>query len=98
MNPPNTSVQLYVQDFKKEKVTWSVLANALGGLANATYNYNHLYTPLLFQINDGKSGELGIGYAGVVDPTTGDCQYSVVPGQNYSCSAVADGTVVGGLA
>lgn len=82
----------------KEKVTWGILASALGGLANATYNYDHQNTPLLFQINDGKWGELGIGYAGVVDPTTGECQYSVVAGQNYPCSAVANHTVVGGLA
>ena len=60
--------------------------------------YNQQQTPILFQINDGKWGEVGIGYVGLLtDGTPGSCQYSLVAGQDYPCSQIANGTVVGGL-
>ncbi len=92
------NVELYVQNHEKERVTYGVLVSAFTGLYQVVTDYNHKNTPIVIQINDGKWGELGIGYVGLlVGGNVTDCQYSVVPGEDFPCEQVVNGTVVGGL-
>lgn len=96
---PNTNVELYVQNHAKKKVTYGILGSVFSGLAEAAIDYKHKSAPILFQINDGKWGELGIGYVGIlVNGQPGSCQYSVIAGQDFPCEQVVNGTAVGGLA
>ena len=45
-------------------LTCGILKSAFRGLADVSANYNPQNFPVLFQINDGDWGEVGIGYAG----------------------------------
>ena len=86
MRPPNTNIEIGVQS-AVGTMTYGVLESALTGLKYATSNYNPTNAPMLFQINDGRWGELGIGYAGYVDVNS-NCVYEITPKVSSSCSDV----------
>lgn len=76
-------------------MTYGILGSALTGLAEVASNYIHRETTLVFQINDGKWGETGIGYLGfnLVGGMDG-CVYDIVNGKGFPCSDVQEGWVI----
>ena len=92
MRPPNTNIEIGVQN-AVGTMTYGVLQSALIGLKNAASNYNPTNAPMLFQINDGQWGELGIGYAGYVDEI-GQCLYEITPKVSHACNAVTNKWVI----
>lgn len=93
--PPNTNIEIGVTDAKGTKgtMTYGVLQSALSGLAQAAINYNPTNAPMLFQINDGKWGELGIGYAGYIDAND-QCIYEITPNKWRGCTSVTNRWVI----
>ncbi|KAF6219247.1 hypothetical protein HO133_005072 [Letharia lupina] len=96
MTPPATNFQVYAQS-SKGVLTWSVLVAALKGLGqyvNNTYDFGDV--PIVFQINDGQWGEVGIGYVGFIDPDDPQekCIYELVWGKEGYCEDVTAGKVI----
>ena len=94
--PPATNFQVYAQS-SKGVLTWGVLAAAMTGLGqyvNDTYDFGDY--PIVFQINDGQWGEVGIGYVGFIDPDDPDekCIYEDVQGKAMYCEDVTAGKVI----
>ena len=59
--PPYNNIEVYVQD-SKGTMTYGVLEAALTGLtAWMLRGYNNREQPIVFQINDGDNGEVGVG-------------------------------------
>ena len=52
--------------------------------------------PIVFQINDGQWGEVGIGYVGYIDPNDPQekCIYEDVQGKEEYCEDVTAGKVI----
>ncbi|KAL6722013.1 hypothetical protein ACLMJK_001118 [Lecanora helva] len=88
----DTNVVLEVKD-SKGKITYGILHSFLTGMADATLNYNPDNQPMVFQINDGQWGEVGIGYAGYLD-NNGQCLYEITPQESSPCSDVLNGKVI----
>lgn len=65
LRPTDTNVYITVQD-SVGKMTWGILGSALSGLANMVQNYDKANAPLVFQINDGEWGEVGLGMVGLL--------------------------------
>lgn len=65
LRPPNTTVYVNVQD-SVGKMTWGIMGAALSGLANMVQNFDKMNAPLVFQINDGQHGEVGVGLVGLL--------------------------------
>lgn len=96
MTPPATNFQVYAQS-SKGVLTWGVLVAALTGLGqyvNNTFDYGD--DPIVFQINDGGGGEVGIGYVGFIDPNDPEerCIYQLVWGMDGKCEDVTAGKVI----
>ncbi|CAD6583666.1 MAG: hypothetical protein ASARMPRED_001467 [Alectoria sarmentosa] len=96
MTAPATNFQIYAQS-SKGVLTWGVLVAALTGLGqyvNGTYDYGD--DPIVFQINDGQWGEVGIGYVGYIDPNDPEekCVYEDVQGEESYCEDVTAGKVI----
>ena len=81
-------------------MTWGILESALMGLADMSLNYNKGNFPLVFQINDGVHGEVGIGVAGMDEGVSDDqyvnlpCWYEIDGGTKRSCDDVINGKVI----
>lgn len=61
ITPQYNSIEIYVQN-SKGIMTYGVLETALSGLtAWMLRGYNTRQWPIVFQINDGETGEMGIG-------------------------------------
>lgn len=88
-NPPNTNIQIRVQN-AKGRLTYGTLGAALTGLATASANYNPQNNPMLFQINDGQWGEVGIGVAGYYN-AVGQCIAVENATANYGCDEALQG-------
>lgn len=93
MNPSSTNVELWVQS-SVGTMTYGILGAALTGLEEAAVNYNKGNYPMIFQINDGQWGEVGIGYAGLLD-AYGGCYYQIAPDNTKGCNDIANGWVQG---
>lgn len=96
MTPPATNFQVYAQS-SKGVLTWGILVAALTGLGqyvNGGYDFGN--SPIVFQINDGQWGEVGIGYVGFIDPDDSEekCVYWEVQGEKRYCEDVTAGKVV----
>ena len=76
-------------------LTYGILKSALVGLTDVSANYNQDNNPVLFQINDGSWGEVGIGYAGYKNDV-GQCIYMENSTANYACRDAMNGHA-GGL-
>ena len=61
---------------------------------NGTYDYGD--DPIVFQINDGQWGEVGIGYVGYIDPNDPEekCIYEDVHGEESYCEDITAGKVI----
>jgi len=94
VSPPGTNIEIFVQN-SVGGMTYGILDSALSGLAEMASAFAHHQTTIVFQINDGKWGEVGIGYVGfdLVGSQDG-CVYDVVAGRAYPCSDVRDGWVI----
>lgn len=64
-NLPNTNVRISVRD-NVRKTTYGILESALTGLLQAVQNYDKGNYPMVFEIDDGAWGEVGIGYVGLI--------------------------------
>lgn len=96
MSPPSTNFQVYAQS-SKGILTWGVLVAALKGLGHyVSYFYDLGNYPLVFQINDGQWGEVGIGYVGFIDPDDPEeqCVIENVQGEVWYCEDVTAGKVI----
>lgn len=76
------------------KMTYGILEAALTGLLVAVQNYNKGNYPMVFQINDGAWGEVGIGYVGLIPDDrvqtwrTDKCVYEISADGLKPCSDV----------
>lgn len=96
MTAPATNFQVYAQSFKGV-LTWSVLVAAMTGLGQYVNNLHDFHDyPIVFQINDGQWGEVGIGYVGFIDPDDPDekCVYESVGRKVGYCEDVTAGKVI----
>lgn len=96
MTPPTTNFQVYAQA-SKGVLTWSVLVAALTGLGQYVSDYyDYGNNPMVFQINDGQWGEVGIGYVGFINPDDPEekCVYEIVQGKAAYCEDVTAGKVI----
>lgn len=94
--PPATNIQVYAQS-SKGILTWGILVAALTGLGQYVDNeYDFGDDPIVFQINEGQRGEVGIGYVGFIDPNDPEekCIYEDVQGQEQYCEDVTAGRVI----
>lgn len=93
-SPPTTNIELYVQN-AKGTMTYGVLLSALTGLSQVADLYIREKKTMVFQINDGKWGELGIGYVGFVfTGSNGHCAYDIVKDKVLHCEDVRRGLVI----
>ena len=96
MTPPLTNFQVYAQS-NGGRLTRGVLVAALLGLRQYADDYDYLNKqPIVFQINDGESGEVGIGFVGIIDPNDAKrrCIYEMVQGKAKYCQDVTLGKVI----
>lgn len=67
-------------------LTYGVLGASLTGLLQyVDAGFDKSGDPIVFQINDGNWGEVGIGYVGYVDPDTDECMYELKNGVASPC-------------
>ena len=93
IEPATTNIQIWVQN-SNGTMTYGVLKSALYGLQQAALGYIHSKT-LVFQINDGQWGEMGIGYVGFFESgTSSNCVYDIAGGKGFPCSDVRQGWVI----
>lgn len=94
VSPPTTGIEIYVQN-SKGTMTYGVLLSALTGLSQVAETYVREKKTMVFQINDGKWGELGIGYVGFVYPgAKSNCAYDIVDNIVSYCEDVRKGLVI----
>ncbi|CAF9925789.1 MAG: hypothetical protein HETSPECPRED_005933 [Heterodermia speciosa] len=92
--PAGTNIKISVINAKGQ-LTYGILGSALTGLSQfIDVGYNHDRNPIVFQVNDGAWGEVGIGYVGMVDPTDASCTYSQGGGKRWDCADVIAGKVI----
>ena len=89
----NTEVQM---QSSKGVLTRGIIVSALMGLLEYAENYDDENMPMVFQINDGQWGEVGIGYVGYIDPDDPKktCVYQNIQGDVGYCEDVAGGKVI----
>lgn len=75
-------------------MTYGILESALQGLSVAARVYNGGGLPMVFRVNDGGWGEVGVGYAGLLDGG-GRCYYQMAAGGTKGCQEVVNGGVKG---
>ena len=74
---------------RKGILTYSVLKASLTGLLQyVDAGFDKSRDPILFQINDGSRGQVGIGFVGYVDPITDECLYGRRDGISSPCSDI----------
>lgn len=96
MTPLATNFQVYAQS-SKGILTWGILVAALTGLGQYVNDrYDIGDDPIVFQVNDGQWGEVGIGYVGFIDPNDPEekCVYEDVQGEVGYCEDVTAGKVI----
>ncbi|KAL6721977.1 hypothetical protein ACLMJK_001082 [Lecanora helva] len=88
VDPAGTNVQIHMENSGGGKLTWGIVNSALAGLwqflsvyGTASQNQN----PLVFQVNDGAWGEVGIGYAAFLRPSDGKCLLQIWQGDEMEC-------------
>ena len=88
VDPAGTNVQVHMENSHKNELTWGIVNSALIGLwqflsvyATGQKNQN----PIVFQVNDGKWGEVGIGYAAFLRPSDGKCLLQIYQGKEIEC-------------
>ncbi len=84
VNPAGTNVQIHMENANKGQLTWGIVESALSGLAilNTRYNNgcNGGCAPMVFEVNDGRWGEIAIGYAGYYEATDKKCVLEITGG------------------
>ena len=74
---------------RKGILTYGVLRASLTGLLQyVDAGFDKSRDPILFQINDGNWGQVGIGFVGWVDPSTNECMYGLREGVSSPCSDI----------
>lgn len=89
-------MQVYAQS-EKGVLTWGILVSAMTGLrqyVDNTYDFGDY--PIVYQINDGQWGEVGIGYVGFINPKDPEqkCIVEDVQGEEKYCEDVTAGKVI----
>ena len=90
LTAPATNMPVFVQP-SKGILTRAVLVSALTGLEQyASNGYDFGSMPMVFQINYGPQGEVGIGYMGFIDPDDPEkrCIVQDIQGDITSCDDV----------
>lgn len=88
VNPTGTFMQIHMENYNDGEFTWGIAGSALLGLTYLTKNYpgncnnvpNGACGPMIFQVNDGDWGEIGIGYAALYREVTEECILKVSGG------------------
>ena len=93
LNASDTNIQISVVN-QKGKLTYGILGAAFTGLTLASANYNPQENPMIFQINDGQWGEVGIGYAGYLN-SVGQCIVIENATASYACNSATHGFIGG---
>ena len=84
----HTNVRFFVQD-SRGRMTYGILGAVLTGLLVAVENFDQNNLPLVFQVNDGKWEEVGMGYVGLMtDGTVSTCTYEIDAAGPHPCSDV----------
>ena len=96
LTAPSTNMRVGVAP-SKGTLTWGILGAAMTGLwqyANAGYDFGDYL--ILYQINDGEWGTVGVGYVGFVDPNDPEekCVYQDVQGNVGYCNDVTGWKVI----
>ena len=91
VDPAGTNAQVHMENSNNNKLTWGIVNSALIGLGQflSVYNTGSAYEyPLVFQVNDGNWGEVGIGYAAFLRPSDGKCLLQIYQGNDLECSSL----------
>lgn len=92
--PAGTNIKIGVKN-SKGVMTYGILGSALTGLSQfADAGYDNTQSPIVFQVNDGEWGEVGIGYVGMVNPADGTCIYGRSGTTKGDCADVMAGKVI----
>ena len=92
--PAGTNIKISVINAKGQ-LTYGILGSALTGLSQfVDVGYDHNGNPIVFQVNDGEWGEVGIGYVGMVNPDDKTCTYSQSGLKKGDCADVIAGKVI----
>lgn len=94
VNPAGTNVQVHMENAKKGELTWGIVGSALSGLAKWTKVYNNGCNggcaPVVFEVNDGKWGEIAIGYAGYYEASDKKCVLEITGGNKPKYTYCSD--------
>lgn len=87
------NIQVHFENSKGGKLTWGIANAALRGInefyqAYSDQTYNNL--PIIFQVNDGAWGTIGIGYVAYLRPSDGQCILQIKGGKETPCSKLWD--------
>ena len=92
---------VFAEGRKTGTLTFGILHSALTGLLQfmqagqiAASGYDKGSSPIVFQINDGQWGEVGIGYVGYTNWPGQGCVYQVVNDKPSDCVDVPKGNVI----
>ena len=91
VDPAGTNVQVHMENSNKGKLTWGIVNSALIGLWQFLSVYgtgSSNQNPIVFQVNDGQWGEVGIGYAGFLRESDGKCLIQIFQGKDIECSSL----------
>ncbi|KAL8828363.1 MAG: hypothetical protein Q9191_002633, partial [Dirinaria sp. TL-2023a] len=95
INPPGTQMMVQAESANMERLTYGILGAALTGLIQyVEAGYDNSNNPLVFQINDGRWGEVGTGFVGYIDPVTHNCMIQSLSGEETECSDVGSGKII----
>lgn len=92
---------VFAEGYKSGTLTFGILHSALTGLLQfmqagqiASSGYNKGNDPLVFQINDGQWGEVGIGYVGFTGWPGMGCVYQVIDDKPSDCVEILKDKVI----
>ena len=93
--PPNTNMMVQASNANMQRLTYGILGAALTGLIQyVEAGYDNSNNPLVFQINDGRWGEVATGSVGYLDPNTHHCMIQSLSGEETDCMDVGRGKII----
>lgn len=98
VNPAGTNVQVHMENSGKNgQLTWGIVESALSGLGAWATEYNNACNagygacnPIVFQVNDGQWGEVGIGYAAYYEASDDKCVLQIEGGNKAKYTYCSD--------
>ncbi len=94
VNPAGTNVQVHMENAKEGQLTWGIVRSALFGLGIWNSNYNNNCNgacgTIVFEVNDGRWGEIAIGYAGYYDASNEKCVLRIEGGNKPKYTYCSD--------